>query len=130
MDLPGLPALKEATKGPFSKKALLFFTPRFFLYPPRIRWRMQQGCSLRAPMVGLLPPLLLSSAGDHGPRRPSHTLLWVHHLPLQGIPVLPSSGQDFSHMSEFLPCFILTVPHITLHRSSWTKYKHAARGKT
>lgn len=81
-------------------------------------------------MDGPLPSLLLSSLGDHTPCYPSHTSLWLYHLPLQGIPVRPSSGQDFSHISEFLPPFILTVPHNTLHRSAWTQYKHAAKKET
>lgn len=76
-------------------------------------------------MDGLLPSLLLSSLGDHTPCYPSHTPLWLYHLPLQGIPVPPSSGQDFSHISEFLPPFILTVPHNTLHSSAWTLFIHS-----
>lgn len=106
---------ERGAKGPF------WYTTRHSktsVCPPRIRWRMQQGCSSRAPMDGLLPPLLLSSLGDHTPHCPSHTSLWLHHLPLQGIPVLPSSSQDFSHISEFLLPFTLTVPHMTLHRSA------------
>lgn len=99
---------ERGTKGPF------WYTRRHSktsVCPPRIRWRMQQGCSSRAPMDGLLPPLLLSSLGDHTPHCPSHTSLWLHHLPLQGIPVLPSSSQDFSHIRVSSLFHLDSAPH-------------------
>lgn len=81
---------------------------------------------------GVLPPLLLGCPGDHTPPRPSHTSLWLRHLPLQGTPVLPGPGQDFSHVPQSFPFHQqrLAVPHITPRRSAWTQHELAARDET
>lgn len=81
---------------------------------------------------GVLPPLLLGRPGDHTPPCPSHTSLWLHHLPLQGMPLLPGPGQDFSHVPQSFPFHQqrLAVLHIAPCRSAWTQHEHAARGET
>lgn len=64
--------------------------------------------------------------------RPSHASLWLHHLSLQGIPVLSGPGQGFSHVSQSFSFHLqrLAVPHIIPCGSAWAQHDVAARGGT